>query len=89
MCVREKGDRGGEGLRGEMGEASILLSREARGGHALSYLERQWGAIIPPIRSLHLFSLSRGVLSPPSAEAWDAFRSILIERQRAVIQSLI
>ena len=47
-----------------MGEASILLSREARGGHALSYLERQWGAIISLIRSLHLFSLSRGVLSP-------------------------
>ena len=72
-----------------MGEASILSSREARGGHALSYLERQWGAIISLIRSLHLFPLSRGALSRPSGEAWDAIRSILIERQRAVIQSLI
>ena len=64
MCVREKGSGRGKGGWGKMGEAFIFLSREARGGHVLSYLERQWGAIISLIRSLHLFSLSRGVLSP-------------------------
>ena len=63
MCER-KGIGEGKGGWGKMGEAFILLSREARGGHVLSYLERQWGAIISLIRSLHLFSLSRGVLSP-------------------------
>ena len=88
MCER-KGIGEGKGGWGKMGEAFIFLSREARGGHALSYLERQWGAIISLIRSLHLFSLSRGVLSPHSGEAWGAIRSILIERQSAVIQSLI
>ena len=88
MCER-KGIGEGKGGWGKMGEAFILLSREARGGHSLSYLERQWGAIISLIRSFHLFSLSRGVLSPHSGEAWGAIRSILIERQSAVIQSLI
>ena len=46
-CVCErKGIGEGKGGWGKMGEAFILLSREARGGHVLSYLERQWGAII-------------------------------------------